>query len=164
MILALLTSLTLGMASRADTVIMLDSREMEMTGEGMPESIQLVAAGPSKNKLTITFTILSGTEVLYADEVPASGDVAKLGREFFLKMKFETPQEFIAGAPGRTQEVTRMIARARKAPSDTAGAERVWQEIRGRRGALVFTFPIGPKGSTVIAWSQAGHRFYRLLE
>ena len=189
MVLSVLATLAFAAFTPADTVIMLGSREIDMTGDGRAETLQLVAAGPSVDSLSITFSILSTFDLLYAVELHPFGfdgpqakltsnermeRLSRFSAAFFDDRKFTTPAGFLAGldkqAPGRIEEIPRVMARDRaeassvgRSASDTTGVGAIWRDIQ-QGGLPVFEFLTGGDASTAIGWSRTERRFYRLFQ
>jgi hypothetical protein len=189
MLFTLLASLALS-AARPDTVLMVASRSIDLTGDGKPEELQLVGAGPTIAGLELTFTILSGERLLYAEQIdPFSSDgpravltaaeyrdrLRRLGEMFFADDEFQSPAEFEASLRRMAARIPATIAMdlgrpavpdpgatdARATMSDTTGVGSIWQRMRDRQ-ATVFRYQSGGDEVTYIAWNETDQRFYKV--
>ena len=141
--LAVIAPLIAALAAPADTIFTLGSREIDMTGDGQPEVLSLVAQGPSTDSLGVTFQIVSSGRVLYAASLHpitrVEGDdaarrtrtpaeqlafVGGFGARFFADDRFVPASRFLAdltdGATGRARAIPSVIARHRAAYRDHA--------------------------------------------
>lgn len=130
----LLTSVTIS----SDTILILGSKSVDLTGDGLAETLTLVGTGPSIDSLGVTFQIASPDRVLYAaslspitrregyDGPPRIRTTAqqaefvdRFGREFFADAKFVEASRFLSDlrrqAPGRVAQIPGVIARHRAA-------------------------------------------------
>ena len=172
----------------SDTVLVLASRAVDLTGDGEVEVLELVGVGESVDSLDVTLDISSAGRTIYRQALrPITRTIGfdagkrtlaaaehrqrldELGRFIFADAKFRTPDEFIArleeGAPRHVALIPHVIGRERRdAVGDAAvSGEEIWQDMR-RRGSVVFEFSPGGDGVTAIAWSEVDQRFYRLWE
>jgi hypothetical protein len=202
----------LSAALQADTTVVLNRVERDLTGDGKPEVLRLVGTGKTVDSLNVTFIIESAGQLIYQTmlmpltrtigfdagrrRISAAEHRARLrefGTWFFGAGKFMTRDQFVErlrdSAPRHIAEIPQMIAwdRRRKAvvdslmatglaladaerraprlvgaQPDTAGAARIWQNIRTTR-VTVFEFSPGGDGLTTIGWNTADRRFYHLL-
>ncbi|MEQ8329386.1 MAG: hypothetical protein RH859_02865 [Longimicrobiales bacterium] len=170
----------------ADTTTVLHSLTLDVTGDGRPEVLELLATAQTPDSLEVVFVVRNQDGVLYERRLlpltrTAGFDagrreltaeayrarVADFGPWFFDAGKFRTAGAFEAGlresAPRHADAIGRVIARGSEGRLDPAGGERVWQQMRAR-DATVFEFSPGGDGLLAIAWSQEHRRFFRLLE
>ena len=182
-LLALVGRLT---AVPADTVLVLGSTMMDLTGDGQVELLQVVAAGPSVDSLNLTFTIQSEDQVLYeAALVPLTRSVgfdagrrrtsdaehqerlATFSQRFFAVEKFRPAVEFEArlqrASPRNVPLIPKVIERdaGDRVPIETGA--RTWASMR-EDDVIEFEYSPGGDRIEAIAWSVADRRFYRLLE
>ena len=172
-------------AAAPDTVISLGTVQRDLTGDGVPEVLRLVGVGKSIDSLSVTFSIESAGQVLYADTFPITrvvgepdvptrmsaaafhAHVAGFGRWFFDAKKFMTPAQFLAELrqSGRAHiaEIPELIGSLRRVPGDTASGETVWKEIQ-RAGVTIFEYSPGGDRVTAIVWSARDRAFYQVLE
>jgi hypothetical protein len=190
MLLALLTSLALS-AARPDTVIMVASRSIDLTGDGAAEQLQLVGFGPSVAELELTLTILSGDRLLYTEEIrPFASDgpkpvltateyearLKRFGDGFFADGKFQSPDVFEGSLGLMSARIPGMIALDLRRPVvpdpsgtpremmfDTTGVGAIWRAMRDRK-VVVFDFQSGGDAVTYIAWNEADQRFYKVFQ
>lgn len=176
----------LRLSTPADTVVVLGSRSVDMTGDGQPELLQVVGAGESLDSLDVTFSIIASDQVLYSDRLrtmtPTAGfdagrrtlspedyrrRLAEFEARFFAEQKFLTTDEFIEKLRGRASrhihQIQRVIARDGEGSMDLEKADAVWEDIQGR-ALVVFEYSGGGDGITAIAWSEIDRRFHRLWE
>lgn len=186
-ILGLIATVAAGMLP-ADTVVVLGTREVDMTGDGQVEILELVGVGTSLDSLDVTFSIKSAGRTLHSQSIrPLTRTLGYGSRRrtlspaehreylrdfddfFFAEEKFVSAQEFLVelqtSARRHIPLIPSVIAsdRMRGAEPDSAAADEIWKEIQ-RRESKVFWVSIGGDGITAIAWSEADQRFYRLLE
>lgn len=181
--IGLLASLLVG---APDTTIVLGRLERDLTGDGTPEVLSVVAAGPSVDSLTyVRFTIESAGRTLYQFRLaPLTRTIGyDAGRRtlsstehrarlrnfpswFFHESKFQQPAAFVASlrqsARLHIREIPAVMTRHRDR-SDSSNAAAVWQEMQNAP-ITVFTFSPGGDEIVAIGWSQRTQRFYRLLE
>lgn len=165
-----------------DTTVVLGSRNLDVTGDGEPELLQVIGTGESLDSLAVTFSITSSGRVLYGESLrPMTRSVgfdagkrklspaehhqrlADFESFFFAEEKFMSAEEFVDklsdGMAGHIGRIPDVIAR-------DGGGERaagIWDEIQ-HRGVVVFEFSGGGDGVAAIAWSEDDQRFYRLWE
>lgn len=141
--LCTLAAMAAGLLMRADTVLILGSRSLDLTGDGHAETLTLVGSGPSIDSLDVTFQIVSAEHVLYAASLrpitrregydgprrirtPAEQAefVSRIGREFFAETQFVPASRFLADlrreAPERVSQIAGVIARHRATYDDHA--------------------------------------------
>jgi hypothetical protein len=141
MLLSLLASVVAAMAIPADTVLVLGSRSIDMTGDRRPERLVLIGTGPSIDSLDVTFQIESFDGVLYAASlrpitrvVASDGPrrvrtsaeqaefVSRFGLEFFDEARFVPASRFLTEltreAAAHVPAIPSVIARHRVASRD----------------------------------------------
>jgi hypothetical protein len=167
-----------------DTTITLGAVSRDLTADGRPEALTLIAKGRSIDSLNVTLTITSGGSVIYSMDMrpmtrrwyarnwPSSRmtyqawlkDYAKW---FFGAEKFLSPSRFVAHLDSSSKqavgEIPSTIARDGDFLSDTARGARIWSDIQ-RAGVVIFEFSPGYDAIVPIGWHQASNRFYRLME
>jgi hypothetical protein len=108
----------------ADTMLILGSREIDMTGDGRPEILTLFGTGPSIDSLSLTFRIVSSDEVVYeAGLLPITRRigydgprrnrtaaqqvefVGQLGASFFAASQFVPASRFLMDLSRSTERV-----------------------------------------------------------
>ncbi len=168
-----------------DTVLSLGTVRRDLTGDGVPEVLRLVGAGPNIDSLRVTFSIESAGQVLYADTFPITrvvrepgnprtmtdaeyrAHLVQFGRRFFDVKKFMTPAQFLAelreAGGSHIPEIPKLIGSARRARTDTTSGEAVWREIQ-RAGVTIFEYSPGGDRVTAIVWSARDRVFYQILE
>ena len=184
MLLPLIWVVVGGLAAAPDTMVVLGSHSLDLTGNGEAELLEVVGVSESLDSLTVTFTIKSSGRIVYSHTMrPLTRTVGfdagrrrlsaveyrqrleEFGDLFFAGEKFRTPERFVA-------EWTRMARRHVEAIPDVisgevgAGPERgaeLWDEI-GTREATVFEYSAGGDGLVAIAWSESEQRFLTLIE
>lgn len=159
------------------TTVDLGMVERDLTGDGKPEILRVVAAraaraagavGPALDNLEATFTIESGGRTIYLFRLEQlqRARVSEFSRWFFADEKFQRPAQFVdtlgAMARLRVPEIPSVIDRDRQA-SETRNGSEIWEEIL-KSPVTIFTF--SPGGDTIVAigWSAQAGRFYRLVE
>ncbi|MEQ9401338.1 MAG: hypothetical protein RJQ04_19385 [Longimicrobiales bacterium] len=170
----------------ADTTTVLHSVALDVTGDGRPEVLELLATAETPDSLEVVFVVRNHDGVLYEHplrpltrttgfdagrrELTAEAYRARVrdfGPWFFGAGKFRTAVALEAwlneSAPRHVAAIGRVIARDSEGRLDPAGGERVWQRMRAR-DATVFEFSPGGDALLAIAWSQEHRRFYRVLE
>lgn len=185
---AFLATLAVFAPARTDTVFVLGTVERDLTGDGRPEVLRLVAAGKSVDSLDITFSIISDKTILYTERmVPLTrmwgydagrrrssrsqhrARIAEFPNWFFADSKFLSVEGFIAelrdGGPHHIPLIPGVIDsdRAEGAPSDKARAIAVWDAIQ-RSSVTIFTYSPGGDRVRAIAWSARDQRFYQLWD
>ena len=168
-----------------DTSVVLGRLERDVTGDGRPEVLSLVAVGETVENMSATLTIQSEGRVLvrvsislpsrrvYDRELRStlrmsySAWLRDVGGSFFAAAKFLSPSEFVArlrgSAPKHVSAIAAVIARDGGFAADTARGQDIWRRIQASR-ATVFEFSRGGDDAGAIAWSSADGRFYRLVE
>ena len=167
------------------TTVVLGLVERDLTGDGEPETLRVLGAGPTVGDLSATFTIESAGRTIYQFQlerltrtVGVDGGrqvispeqhrarLKEFGGSFFAAGKFQQPPEFVSGlakmAPGRVAQIPDVIARDR-ASSDMRDGRVIWQEIQ-ESPVTIFTFSPGGDAVVAIGWSPQASRFYRLVE
>lgn len=142
--------------------------ERDLTGDGAPEVLRLVAMNGTAAAVALTFTIESGGRVAYRFELRPQTHMAgpEFAQWFFGESKFQPPDGFVsslrAAAPRRVADIPDVIARDRSS-TDTRSGDQIWREIQSMP-VTIFTF--SPGGDTIIAigWSERAGQFYPLLE
>ncbi|HUE97047.1 MAG TPA: hypothetical protein VMN39_10325, partial [Longimicrobiaceae bacterium] len=182
------TALALGGPMASDTVLVLASRALDLTGDGEVEVLELVGVGESMDSLDLTLSISSAGRTIYRQPLrPATRTVGhdagrrtlsaaehrqrldELGDFIFADANFSTPGEFVAkleeDAPRHVALIPDVIGRARRAAmgDEAIPGEEIWRDMR-RRGTVVFEFSAGGDQVTAIAWSAVDQRFYRVWE
>ncbi len=172
----------------SDTVFILGRAERDLTGDGRPEMLRLVAAGESVDSLDVTFSIMSDTAILYTERLAPltrilgydagrrrlsraqhRAQISQFAGWFFGDSQFMSPEGFIAelrdGASRHIPLIPQVIDsdRAEGTPSDSARAISTWEEIKASN-VTVFQYSPGGDGVKAIAWSQRDQRFYQLWE
>jgi hypothetical protein len=170
---------------QADRTVVLGQVERDLTGDGKPEILRVMRAGPTVDRLGVTFTIESAGRLLYRLElapltptvgfdagrrvISAEEHRARLkdfGRWFFAEEKFQHPPQFVdslrVSARDRLAEIPEVIERDRHA-SDTVAGSVIWEEI-SKAPVTIFTFSPGGDVVVAIGWNARAGRFYRLLE
>ena len=185
--LAVALSATLSQARglQADDTILLALVERDLTGDGAPEVLRVVGAGPATDSLDVTLTVESEGRRVYRYELAPLGQtigfdagrrvlspeeqrtrIRELGKWFFAESKFQRPEEFVESlrdaGPRLVGEIPNAIARDRQA-SDTVPGDEIWEEIR-KAPVTIFTFSPGGDAIVAIGWNERAGRFYRLLE
>ena len=93
--------------------------------------------------------------------------LAELGRTFFADVKFSPALVFVTRwrgqAPGRADEIPKVIARDGGFAADSLRGARIWNEVQRAR-LTIFEFSPGGDEIVAIAWSSADGRFYRLID
>jgi hypothetical protein len=184
---------TLGMAmlismvaASGDTTIVLGRVQRDLTGDGAPEVLTVLATGPSVDSLTnVRFTIEAAGGTLYQLRLaPLTHTVGYDGGRhqvsaqehrrrlqdfagwFFAESKFLRPTAFVdflrQSARLRIPEIPAVMARHREA-GDSSDAVTIWQEMQSAP-ITIFTFSPGGDAIVAIGWSDRTKRFYRLLE
>jgi hypothetical protein len=140
-----LTPIALALAALAmpsDTVLLLGSRSIDLTGDRIAETLILLGTGPSTDSLGIVLEIRSLGEVLYtaslrpvtrlagSNDAPARSAAEHIdflngfGRGFFDDAGFVSAARFLADlrreAPRRVADIPRVIARHRAVYRDHA--------------------------------------------
>ncbi len=176
--------LAIGTAA-SDTVVRLGTVRRDLTGDGVPEVLRLVGVGRTIDSLSVTFSIESAGQVLYADTFPVTRVVGEpglprrmstadyrahlvgFGRRFFDAKRFMTPVQFLAelrrAARGHVAEIPDLIGSVRRARDDTTSGETVWQEIQ-RAAVTIFEYSTGGDRVTAVAWSARDRTFYHILQ
>lgn len=167
-----------------DTTIVLGHAERDLTGDGKPEILRVVGAGPSIYDLGVTFTIESAGKTIYRydmgrmtrtlgfdggrhviSEEQHRARIKEFGSWFFGKEKFQRPQEFVeflrTSARGHIAEIPNVIASDQDA-SETVSADVIWEEIQ-KSPVTIFMFSPGGDRIEAIAWNARAGRFYRLF-
>lgn len=189
LLLPLLAALAITAPAPTDTVFILGTVERDLTGDGRPEVLRLIAAGKSVDSLDVTFSIISDRAILYTDRmVPLTrrtwgydarrrmasalehrAKVDSFADWFFGDGKFMSPDGFIAELRDRAGRHIPLIPhvidgdRAEGTPSDMARAASTWEEIQ-RSAVTIFTYSPGGDRVRAIAWSKRDQRFYQLWE
>ena len=184
LIWALTAAAALG-GTTSDTVVVLASRSVDMTGDGQAEELQVIGVGRSPDSLEVTFSITAGGRTLFSERLrPMTRTIGfDAGRRtlsasehrkrldefedfFFDPGKFHTPTEFVKmlqeSARLHIQRIPEVIARQRSA-ADSMTAAEIWEEIRSRE-LTVFQYSGGGDGVTAIAWSPSDRTFYHLWQ
>jgi hypothetical protein len=166
-----------------DTTFVLGRVEREITGDSVPEVLQLVAVGKTLDSLDVTFTIVSSGRVIFrlrmVPVTPRTFDgqrripdseyrarISEYGKWFFLEEKFQSPDEYVdyltRAARRRAELIPHVIAKARPQTDLRSGAD-IWQEIRESK-ATVFSFSPGGDRIMALAWDANSRRFFNLIE
>jgi hypothetical protein len=186
--LALVLSLigTPATAMQADTVILLGSRTVDITGDGRGEVLQLVGTGASSDSLAVTFSITSDGQLLYSQSVwpltrmigfdaarrrtsatEHQQRIQELGAFFFAEENFLSPPAFIerlsGSAPRHIDSIPAVIARHGGPDIDHQAAAAIWANVLESK-ATIFEFSVGGDGLSAIVWSEAVGRFVQLWE
>jgi hypothetical protein len=171
--------------AQPDAGIVLGLVERDLTGDGKPEILRVVAVRTALDNLDMTFTIESAGQTIFRFTldpwsrtvgfdasrriITAEEQRARLKdfrRGFFADGKFQRPAEFVeslrAMAPGRVAEIPDVIARDHQA-GDTRDASEIWEGILNSP-VTIFTFSPGKDAVLAIGWNARAGRFYRLLE
>lgn len=169
----------------SDTVIVLGSRTVDMTGDGQAEELQVVGVGQSPDSLAVTFSITSGGRTLFSERLrPMTRTIGfdagkrtlspaehrkrmdEFADFFFDPEKFRSPTDFLKmleeSARLHIQRIPEVIAGQRRG-ADSRTAAEIWNEMRNR-DLTIFQYSAGGDGLTAIAWSPSDQRFYRLWE
>jgi hypothetical protein len=175
----------LAVALQPHTSIVLGQVERDLTGDGKPEILRVVAIGPTTDHLDATFTIESGGKTIYTFKLePLTRTVGfdagrrtisaeqqrvrleEFGPWFFGEEKFQPPEAFVDGlrreARLRVAEIPTVIASDQQS-SETRDGNEIWEEIL-KSPVTIFTFSPGGDSIVAIGWSARAGRFYRLLE
>ena len=172
-------------ALRVDAPIVLGTAERDLTGDGTPVSLRLVAAGPSVDSLNVTFTVEKAGRVIYRASVRLEGRteyertlrrrlgmeyrdwLKSVGTSFFADVKFKKPGALLAwmreSMPLHIAEIPGLIAQQRGAVADSITGADIWNEIE-RSQVTLFEFSTGGDAVTSIGWSKRDGRFYRLYD
>ena len=168
----------------SDTSLVLGVLSVDLTGDGIPEVMELLGEGPSVEELRVTLLIRSEGTVLYrtplAPLTPTVGFGARrhrlsapeyerylseFGEVFFSEDKVLPPSGFLnkwqKSARLSTSEIVSVIARDIGGPVE-AGAQ-LWTELQ-TRGALVFEYSPGGDRVVAIAWSESAGTFVNLVD
>jgi hypothetical protein len=127
MLSTLAVTLTL-LGSMPDTALVLGSREIDMTGDGRPETLVLLGIGPSLDSLDLTFQIIADDRIVFAAamrpltrRIVADGQprfrtpseqldyVAEYGRSFFADSRFVPAPRFLESYNRGTNPPSRRI-------------------------------------------------------
>ena len=175
-----------------DTVFTLGTVQRDLTGDGKPEVLRLLASGQTLDSLGVTFSIESSGKLLFQTvlhpltrtagfdagrrrltRAEHRAKLAEFPKWFFDERKFTRPAEFIeqlrGTAPGHIARIPEVIDRDRRqsrgpaTADDSAQAAAIWQEIQRTR-VTIFEFSPGGDAVYPIAWSARDQRFYRLVE
>lgn len=171
-----------------DTVFILGRVERDLTGDGRPEVLRLVAAGRSTDSLDVTFSIVSSTAILYTDTMapvtrnwgydagrralPRAHHRARLdeyGNWFFHARNFTSTEGFVDNlrkwASHHISRIPQVIDRDRAEGTlpNSAAAAATWEEIQ-RSKVTVFMYSPGGDSIRAIAWSERDQRFYQLMD
>ena len=186
MALSLVVAFTTMLSVPADTVVILGTRERDLTGDGKPELLRLVGRGKTIDSLDVTFTIESVGRTLYESRMAPltrvegfdgprrtltsaehRARIREYGSWFFADSKFGSVPAFVAEFGGPSSEhfarIPEVMGRSQKAPYDTVRMRRIWDEIRAS-GVTVFQFSPGGDAIEAIVWSARDRRFYGLIE
>jgi hypothetical protein len=188
MLLCLFSAFTAFSVASSDTTIVLALHQVDLTGDGEAEILQVIGVGESLDSLELTFSITFSDETLYTrrlrpltrkigfdavrgvrTEAEQRELIQEYGSFFFASSKFRTTEGFMqklmgSGRAGATMiaDIPNVIAaQKRKAGDDDSDANRVWEKIK-RSGVLTFEYSGGGDSVTAIAWSQLDQRFYEL--
>lgn len=180
----LLTSVVAGLGGASlDTVFVLGSRSVDLTGDGRPEIVEVVAEGESMDSLDLTLSIRSDGNTIFNQrlsplEVFLGGTELPEERQsrlealtaFFLnEEKFMSPGEFVAwlesSLPRHVERIPEVIAEGRTEQGvlDAIAPRVIWEDMK-ERGNAIFQFATGGDGITAIGWSVIDERFFHLLE
>jgi hypothetical protein len=169
---------------QVNTSLVLAGVERDVTGDGKPEILQVVATGPIEN-LAPVFTIQSGGKTIYSYKLaPLTLTVGfdggkrtisleehktrlkEFGSWFFDAGKFQRPSEFVKELGGTARlhapDIPKSIA-GDQLPSETRTGIEIWDEILKSR-ATIFTFSPGGDLIVAIGWRERSGRFYRLMD
>jgi hypothetical protein len=186
MALSLVIAFTTMLAVPAETVVVLGTRERDLTGDGKPEVLRLVGRGKTIDSLDVTFTIESGGRILYESLMAPltrvegfdggkrtltaaehRARIREFGGWFLGDEKFGSVASFVAEFGGPESEhfarIPEVMGRSQKAQHDTVRMRRIWDEIRAS-GVTVFQFSPGGDAIEALAWSARDRRFYGLIE
>jgi len=168
-----------------NTTLVLGLVERDLTGDGKPEILRVIATGPTRESLDPIFTIESAGRTIYRYRLESltrtvrfdagrhvisaeryEAQLKEFARWFFAEEKFQRPAEFLDSlrvmARLSVPEIPNVIARDQEV-SDPRDASEIWDEILKSR-VTVFTFSPGGDRVVAIGWSERAGRFYRLLE
>ncbi len=168
---------------QVSTTLVLGRVERDVTGDGKPEILQVVATGPIEN-LDPVFTIQSAGRTIYTYKLlpltPTVGfdggkraislaqhkaRLEEFGSWFFDAGKFQRPSEFVedlrVSARLHVPEIPNTIA-GDQSSSETRTGTEIWDEILNSR-VTIFTFSPGGDLIVPIGWSERAGRFYILM-
>jgi hypothetical protein len=137
---------------QADTTLVLGLAERDLTGDGRPETLRVIARGRTADSLSVTFTIESSGAVVYQTDLSPITRVVGLdaGRrassqadresllryykvDFFGESKFTTPAEFLSwlerSAPGRIAEIPVVLGQDRRRQLVTDSLETLGRPV-----------------------------------
>lgn len=175
-----LLAIALANASAPDSILTLGRVERDLTGDSVPEVLNLTGVPVTADSLVVSLTIQSAGKTLYRLTWPLKRSTAvdygrkklsdvewqtflnELGPAFFKPTKFKSTDGFLAMLRKNARLHVDLIpdVMGRDGARDAA---TLWAEMQ-TSGVTVFEFSTGGDGVTAIAWSTTDKRFYRLLE